>query len=632
MRYSSSKAAVSSGSSSSSSSGGGRSSSNYSSPSYGGSSYSSPPPARSTPTYSSPPSSSSSGLHYKKDGSLDMRYSSSKQAAAASSPPPRAASSSTSSNPNLHYKKDGSLDMRYSSSKQAAATTNSPSNADLHYKKDGSLDMRYSSSKQAAATTNSPSNAGLHYKKDGSLDMRYKSSWTALNDPKANNSATKKKGSELKSKTKMAGQTEEEVQRFDYLFDRLENCPEFFDEYARLRENPVDMGVPMAVAVEVDDVGQSYVISMEMGDDIDIDDVVGQLGDKFDQLVMVDTGDLVREFKFNELDVSSELLGKGGFGQVFLGSVAAAETTTTRASSGILRNIIDSFKPAVASQLLAGKRPVAVKKMFLDELNKSEKREFLHEIKVMSLIGIHPNVIGLVGYCLDTPAIIMEYASKKSLSYQLYHNQDPTDEAKMACGSIKKKIIFGIANGLNQIHSRNIVHGDIKSPNILLDDDFTPKICDFGLSKLKAKTASTVGSTIFDADGKVGGTYAYMAPELSDFSIMANFKTDVYAYGVLMNEIISELEPYQAEYQLFHGRGPTAPWLYAQQGNRPRISPQTSPGFVRMINQCWSPTVASRPLLSEILNALYTDQSLIIQDTFSENDVVSVALSKSRNF
>ena len=146
-----------------------------------------------------------SELHYKKDGSLDMRYSSSKEAMSSGRGyrssssscseccDPSCSSDSSSSSSELHYKKDGTLDMRYSSSKQAvasgvgsgcgSASCCSEGDRELHYKKDGTLDMRYRSSKEAAGlvdnfsqmtvNTRSPN---VYRKKDGSLDMPYRSS------------------------------------------------------------------------------------------------------------------------------------------------------------------------------------------------------------------------------------------------------------------------------------------------------------------------------------------------------------------------------------------------------------------------------------------------------------------------
>ena len=216
MRYSSSRAAVSSGA---------YSSTEYPSSSrssYGQSSSSSSSKAPSYSSYSSYTSDSSQPLHYKKDDSLDMRYSSSRVAASAQNAPtaqsissytapspvapsPRASLPTASAEP-LHYKKDGSLDMRYSSSKLVAqmAGTSLGSSAEsersgepLRYKKDGSLDMRYRSSREAAmsvsASTSEPCKPfsskprssrsrsdlpalppDVPVKSDGTPDMRFK--------------------------------------------------------------------------------------------------------------------------------------------------------------------------------------------------------------------------------------------------------------------------------------------------------------------------------------------------------------------------------------------------------------------------------------------------------------------------
>ena len=106
-------------------------------------------------------------MHYKADGSLDMRYSSSKSyvSSGGSIWGPSGRSSLSS---NLHYRKDGGLDMRYNSSKQYVSSQNSSS---VPLKKDGTPDMRFKSSK-AAAMKKSENNIPL--KKDGTPDMRFK--------------------------------------------------------------------------------------------------------------------------------------------------------------------------------------------------------------------------------------------------------------------------------------------------------------------------------------------------------------------------------------------------------------------------------------------------------------------------
>ena len=138
-------------------------------------------------------SGGSSDLHYKRDGTLDMRYSSSKAAAASPSYGSSTTSPCSASSTNMHYRRDGNLDMRYKSSKQAAASGSSGTQ-DLHHKKDGTLDMRYKSSKQAKGTAfqhaSSPkvdrrrkewrethlNRDGIRMKIDGTPDRRYKGS------------------------------------------------------------------------------------------------------------------------------------------------------------------------------------------------------------------------------------------------------------------------------------------------------------------------------------------------------------------------------------------------------------------------------------------------------------------------
>lgn len=99
-------------------------------------------------------------LHYKRDGTLDMRYTSSREAVASAgryAAPSNSGRASYGSASQLHYKRDGTLDMRYTSSREAIASGSylSASGEVLHFKKDGTLDMRYSSSRAAVALAKS---------------------------------------------------------------------------------------------------------------------------------------------------------------------------------------------------------------------------------------------------------------------------------------------------------------------------------------------------------------------------------------------------------------------------------------------------------------------------------------------
>ena len=163
-------------------------------------------------------------LHFKKDGSLDMRYSSSRAAMSSGSGSINSfastggggrspISSGQTAFSGLQYRKDGGLDMRYSSSRAAMSSGFGSMNSfastggggrspissgqtvfsGLQYRKDDGLDMRYTSSKAEASsnpTNRSSSHSGLHYKKDGTLDMRYSSSKAAASSNSTNRSSS----------------------------------------------------------------------------------------------------------------------------------------------------------------------------------------------------------------------------------------------------------------------------------------------------------------------------------------------------------------------------------------------------------------------------------------------------------
>ena len=92
-------------------------------------------------------------------------------------------------------------------------------------------------------------------------------------------------------------------------------------------------------------------------------------------------------------------------------------------------------------------------------------------------------------------------------------------------------------SGLWYLHERNIVHGDVKPANILVNADLTEvKVCDFGISRIKTRIQQTVASTF------MRGTVIYMAPETVLNNIRPNFKTDVWCAGATMLEVILQQE------------------------------------------------------------------------------------------
>ena len=104
------------------------------------------------------------------------------------------------------------------------------------------------------------------------------------------------------------------------------------------------------------------------------------------------------------------------------------------------------------------------------------------------------------------------------------------------CNTNRQIILIGISRGMKYLHDRNILHRNLKPGNILLDSDFNPHITDFGLSKI-------VESGHPYSQSLIVGTLPYMAPELFKGNKYSQ-KTDVYSFGILMYEVVTDLPPF----------------------------------------------------------------------------------------
>ncbi|XP_010471913.1 PREDICTED: probable receptor-like serine/threonine-protein kinase At5g57670 [Camelina sativa] len=183
---------------------------------------------------------------------------------------------------------------------------------------------------------------------------------------------------------------------------------------------------------------------------------------------------------------------------------------------------------------LSNGRVVAVKilKQTEDVLN-----DFVAEIEIITTLH-HKNIISLLGFCFEDHNLLLvyNYLSRGSLEENLHGNKkDPL----AFCWSERYKVAVGVAEALNYLHnsaSQPVIHRDVKSSNILLSDDFEPQLSDFGL----ARWASISRTHIICSD--VAGTFGYLAPEYFMYG-KVNDKIDVYAFGVVLLELLSGREP-----------------------------------------------------------------------------------------
>ncbi|XP_033140240.1 LEAF RUST 10 DISEASE-RESISTANCE LOCUS RECEPTOR-LIKE PROTEIN KINASE-like 1.4 isoform X9 [Brassica rapa] len=212
----------------------------------------------------------------------------------------------------------------------------------------------------------------------------------------------------------------------------------------------------------------------------------------------------VQVFSYEELEEAtdnfSRELGDGGFGTVYYG-------------------------------MLKDGRAVAVKRLYERSLKRVE--QFKNEIEIFKSLK-HRNLVILYG-CTSRHSrellLVYEYISNGTLADHLHGDRA---QPRPLCWSVRLNVAIETACALSFLHTSGIIHRDVKTTNILLDDDYTVKVADFGLSRLFPMDQTHISTA-------PQGTPGYVDPEYYQ-CYRLNEKSDVYSFGVVLTELISSKE------------------------------------------------------------------------------------------
>mmetsp|Transcript_9618 Transcript_9618/g.23858 ORF Transcript_9618/g.23858 Transcript_9618/m.23858 type:complete len:304 (-) Transcript_9618:391-1302(-) len=223
--------------------------------------------------------------------------------------------------------------------------------------------------------------------------------------------------------------------------------------------------------------------------------------------------------------------------------------------------------------------PVAIKKWFDPNATDQLMQEFREEVMTLQALR-HPNILQFLGACIKPPNLCMVTEHlPHSLHNVLYNSNTAMDKVRIVT------LAQDMARAFVYLHSRRppVIHRDIKPANFLLDRSWKVKVCDFGLA---SNTASQAGA----------GTPAYMAPELLE-SKPYNEKVDVYAFGVVLNEMVGREVP-------FAGMGVMEIRSTVLSGGRPDVPLSCPRPLQDIITKCWDADPNARPSFDKVLDLL----------------------------
>ncbi|XP_076907578.1 protein STRUBBELIG-RECEPTOR FAMILY 8-like [Bidens hawaiensis] len=286
-------------------------------------------------------------------------------------------------------------------------------------------------------------------------------------------------------------------------------------------------------------------------------------------------------------------------------TVAALQTAT---NSFAQDNIIGegSLGRVYRAEFPNGKM-MAVKKIDNSALSLQEEDDFVEAVANMSRLR-HPNIVPLAGYCLEhgQRLLVYDYVANGSLQ-DVLHFAD--DSSKTLTWNARVRVVLGTARALEYLHEvclPSVVHRNLKSANILLDEELNPHLSDCGLAALTPNTEREVATQLV-------GSFGYSAPEFA-LSGIYTVKSDVYSFGVVMLELLTGRKPLDSSRP--RSEQSLVSWATPQLHDIDSLAKMVDPTlngmypakslsrFADIIALCVQPEPEFRPPMSEVVQAL----------------------------
>jgi len=215
-------------------------------------------------------------------------------------------------------------------------------------------------------------------------------------------------------------------------------------------------------------------------------------------------------------------------------------------------------------------------------------REFAQELSILRKVR-HKNIVQLIGAMTKPPrlCLVTEFM-KGGSALQYLHQKAPLKLNQLL------KLTSGVALGMDYLHKVNVIHRDLKTANLLMDEYEVVKVADFGVARVKATDGKAMTAET--------GTYRWMAPEVISHQ-KYDHKCDVFSFGILMWELVTGGDiPYPGYTPLQAAVG------VVQRGLRPTVPPLCHPVLAQVMQYCWQPDPWARPEFEQIVELLkHTD-------------------------